>query len=429
MYRTYVHTGGNKVAHYQKRGERSFLLVVNLGYDGQGKRERRTKTIRIEDDKLLKTKKRLEDYLDHELHKFKMEVESGEYIQTGNITFGQFVVDWDKKYAKKELAKKTRLSYLEKLKNYIQPRFNNKKIKDINTMQIVNFLSDVSKPGAAASGRKEALADSTVYEIDKTMRVIFNKAVEWRVLTNSPMDGLSRPKMKKKRMRIFEDFEDIEYLIECLFKEPPFWSMFFLTSAIAGYRRGEVVALEWTDVNFDECQFKIYESIPLFEDGSPIITGTKTDDERITDMPNWYMEMLKNYKDIWDMERFAVGNKWIGGDRQFIFHNGFGKPIHPQSATTAWGRLREKYEFENIRLHDLRHTMISYLLNNEVPLFAVSKRAGHSSVKITSDIYGHENRSLGKIAVQPFEDLKPAHFDDLGNKWTTNDIFVDARKK
>ncbi|MCT2535694.1 hypothetical protein NC661_06525 [Aquibacillus koreensis] len=84
------------MASYEKRGENSWRLIVEAGYDANGKRIKRSKSIRIEDAALLKTKKRLQNYLDEELLKFKIEVEAGEYIKPEKLLFGDFVKEWEK---------------------------------------------------------------------------------------------------------------------------------------------------------------------------------------------------------------------------------------------------------------------------------------------------------------------------------------------
>lgn len=128
------------MAHYQQRGKNSFLLVVDLGRDGRGKRIRKTKTIRIEDEKLLRTKRRLEEYLNKELYKFQAEVESGEYISTKNLKFKDFVDDWMNKHAYKNLEKTTIKNYKIHLDNYIIPHFGNMNLDKIKAIHVVNFL-------------------------------------------------------------------------------------------------------------------------------------------------------------------------------------------------------------------------------------------------------------------------------------------------
>lgn len=78
----------------EKRGEKSFRLVVDIGT--KSKRKRKVKTIRIEDPTLLKTTKKLRNYLESEWYKFKTEVEAGAYITPHKRTFNMFIEDWEK---------------------------------------------------------------------------------------------------------------------------------------------------------------------------------------------------------------------------------------------------------------------------------------------------------------------------------------------
>jgi len=291
------------MASYQRRGDNSFLLVVELGNDGRGRRRKRTKTVRIEDEKLLRTTKRLNDYLMKELHKFQAEVEAGEYINPERLKFSDFVKDWEEKHAKVNLALKTHRNYSEKLKNYVLPHFGNKKLNEIKPIHVVNFLHDISQPGAAISERKEPLSDATLYEIDKTMRVVFNKAVEWQLIKKSPMNGLSRPRVRKKKMKFYEDEEVVDFM-KVMYQIDPVWRMLFITYAISGMRRGEGIALRWSDYNFEEGFIELTRSIPAFVDGKPYVKSTKTDENiRIITMPRWYMDEMEAFKVLWENEK------------------------------------------------------------------------------------------------------------------------------
>ncbi|GJI57966.1 hypothetical protein BATMR_09940 [Bacillus altitudinis] len=91
------------MASIEKRGSNSFRLVVETGYDANGKRLRKYKTIRIEDHKLLKTKRKLQEYLSDQLYQFKMEVNSGEYIEPEKLTFESFIYKWKEKSSTKRV--------------------------------------------------------------------------------------------------------------------------------------------------------------------------------------------------------------------------------------------------------------------------------------------------------------------------------------
>ncbi|MNZ44273.1 hypothetical protein D3C78_619020 [compost metagenome] len=79
----------------EKRGENTWRLTVDLGYNADGSRNRPRKPITVDDPEILSNKKKLKEYLEDELYKFKKEAESGEYIKPERISFEQFVVsEW-----------------------------------------------------------------------------------------------------------------------------------------------------------------------------------------------------------------------------------------------------------------------------------------------------------------------------------------------
>lgn len=414
------------MASYQRRGENSFLLVVEAGYDSKGIRKKKTKTIRIDDEKLLRTTKRLREHVEKELYIFQSEVESGEYINPERLMFGDFVNDWDNKHAKKNLAGKTQRNYREKLENYILPRFENKKLNEIKPIHVVNFLHDVSLPGAAISGRKKSLSDATLYEIDKTMRVVLNKAVEWQLIKNSPMEGLSRPKVRKKKMKFYEN-EEVIVFMRVMYQIESVWRMLLVTYAISGMRRGEGIALQWPDFHFDEGYIELTRSIPFFENGKPHVKSTKTDeDKRIITMPDWYMEEMKTFKEYWDDEKKMTGEEWRGGSDEYVFHSGSGIPYTPETVTGTWTKIKKSYGLKDIRLHDLRHTMITFLLNEGETILNVQERAGHSSSKITTDVYGHVTKKASKSTAERFEKFDPRQFV---NSSSTNNILSKSNNR
>ncbi|WP_121615261.1 tyrosine-type recombinase/integrase [Virgibacillus halodenitrificans] len=396
------------MASYQRRGENSFLLVVEAGYTATGKRKKRTKTIRVEDEKLLRTTKRLKDYIEKELYIFQSEVEAGQYIKPEKLKLNDFVDMWHKKHAEKILAVKTHRSYREKLDNYILPYLGHKKLEEIKPMHIVDFLDYVSQPGSAI--RTKQLSDSTIYEIDKTLRVVLNKAVEWQLLNKSPMDGLSRPKIKKKKMKYYDEDDVIQFL-QAMYKENIVWRLLFITSAISGMRRGEVVGLRWSDYYFEDGYILLTRSIPFFENGQPYIKRTKTDeDSRIITMPDWYMEEMKIFKEYWEDEKELNGDDWRGGEYDYVFHSGEGVPYTPETVTGTWAKIKNRHDLKNIRLHDLRHTMVTYLLSQGESILNVQERAGHSSSKITTDIYGHVTKKVRKTTADRFNKFDPRKF-------------------
>lgn len=405
------------MASIQKRGKNSWLLVVEVGYI-KGKRKKRTKTIHVEDPALLKTKKRLQDHLELELAKFKIEVESGEYIAPEKMKLQDFIEEWYQKFAIKNLGIKTRKEQYGLMKNHISPHIGEMRLDSIKPIHIVNFLDELEKDGSRLDGKPGGLAASTIYQIDKALRSLFDRAKEWQLIKEHPMKEMSRPRMEKKEMNFLD--EDGAYrLLAALNEIDKHWRLFFITALIGGLRRGEIVALEWKHINFEDNYIDVEQSIPLFENGQPVIKETKTGVTRKVSMPDWFMNDMQEFKEEWGREKEGAGDCWEGTDHEFVFHNGLGLPFYPTTATKRWIEFRNKYKFEGLRLHDMRHTMVALLIEEGVHLKAIQKRAGHASFKTTSDTYGHVSKKLSDSMANRFEKFNPNGF--VNNSSTTED--------
>jgi integrase len=394
------------MASFQKRGTDSFLLVVEAGYNAKGKRIRRTKTIRIKDKALLKTTKKLRDYLNDELVKFKMEVEAGEYISLDKIQLSSFIEEWKTKFAEKNLAVTTFTSYDSHIRNHIIPHFGHLRMDQIKTIQIINFLDQLTLPEARKDGRDKPLSNRSIADIYLALKSIFKKATEWKVIKENPMEGVPKPKYEKKEMLYYEE-EEAQQVIAALYKEHIMWRVYFLGAMIGGMRRGELLALEWTDILFEDGGISVTKNIPIKKNGQHMVKSTKNNKSRIIDMPDWYMDELKKYHHLWKQEKLKTGELWEGGDKQYLFHRGFGIPLYPSTPTTKWRRFVKKHDLKYIRLHDLRHTMVTLLIEAGANMKAIQKRAGHSSLKVTSDTYGHVTKKVSKVTAEQFNKFAP----------------------
>lgn len=387
------------MASIEKRGKNSYRLVVELGYDGSGKRIKKTKTVHVKNMTLAKK----------ELAKFIVEVEAGQYISPQKMSFEQFVQnEWFPKYAEKNLALTTRKKYMTHLRNHIFPVFGRRKLQDIKTLHLVTFMNDLQEKGERKDGMDGKLSGSTLFDIYKVLRSIFSRATEWKAISANPMDGVKPPKVKKREPQFYGE-DEARIVIQALYEEPIQWRLYFLGAMLGGFRRGELTALEWDDVNFEENTIVIKKSISYTENSEAVVKGTKTDEsERVVVMPDWYMRELKKLYVEWKKEKLMAGDRWEGGNHQYVFHNGFGKPYYYTTPTQRWKRFLSRHQFRYIRLHDLRHTAATLLIEAGVDLKAVQERLGHSTYKVTADIYAHVTKKMAREAANKLEKLDPA---------------------
>lgn len=395
------------MASIEKRGANSWRLVVEAGYDAQGKRIKRYKTVRIDDEALLRTTKKLRDYLNDELHKFKIEVEAGEYISPEKMTFGAFVEEWRNKYAAKELSPKTLATHMRFINLRILPVFGRKRLDQIQPFHIVRFLSDLSEEGGRLDGKDGRLSSGTIHYVYRVLKNIFSRAEEWRIIKGNPVAEVKRPKVTHKEVEVYDEIE-VAALFQALEKEPIHWRLMITLALTTGLRRGELVGLEWKHVNLEKGFIDVKQSIAMAVNGEPVITEPKTKkSKRTVSLPDSVVEDLKEYKKYIHEQLENVGDRWKGGEHFFVFSHDDGRPFYPETPYLHFRSLLKKNGLRYIRFHDLRHTSATLLINQGVHAKIISERLGHASITTTMNVYGHALQSADKEAANKFESILP----------------------
>jgi integrase len=399
------------MASIQKRGENSWLLVVEIGSAANGTRQKKTRTIRVMDEKLLKTPKRLRDHLDDELHKFKIEVEVGEYIDPSKMTFAAFAEEWREKHAKKGLSPNTLETYTLHLNNRLIPAFGHLRLDQIKPMQIVNFMHSLEQDGSRADGNGGKLSSGTIEYIYRVLKNIFNRAVDWKIIKANPMEAMKKPKVETKEVNVYDPDEAIA-LFTALESEPLRWRVMISLALTTGLRRGELLGLEWNNVKFedDQCTISVKQTLAFLKDGGFTVKDPKTKgSKREVSVPPSLIADLKALKLQAGKNRLGSGDLWEGGDRFFLFSAWeSGKPLNPSSVKTWWTRFIKRNKLKYITFHSLRHTSATLLINEGVHAKIISERLGHSNIMTTMNIYGHVLRKADQEAANKFDNiLKP----------------------
>lgn len=405
------------MANIQPRGQNSYFFTVSLGKGPDNKYIRKTKTIHVEEQM---PPKKLREYLEFEYAKFNAEVESGAYITPGKKSFVEFVDMWRENYAKSNFSPTTLAVYETHIRARLIPNFGHLKLEQIKPALILVFLKELEKPGGRRDGSEKPLDFGTIGYVYKVLRNIFSRAVEWNMIPSSPMGGIAKPLPDNdtKKQKLLQHKTNPQYYnedeaqaaIDALYKESRKWRLLIIGSMIGGFRRGELVGLEWPSIHFDESSFSIENNIPLTTNGAAIEKDPKTlSSIRTVDMPEWYMEELKLFYEEWQQEKDDLGDKWQGGERQFVFHNGVGKPYFFQHPSTWWKRFCKRHNLRYIKFHGLRHSTGTLLIEDEDAgqidslLLAIQKRLGHSRLSTTADIYVHVTKKVKKRTTGKFD--------------------------
>ncbi|WP_373231963.1 tyrosine-type recombinase/integrase [Cohnella sp.] len=385
------------MASIEKRGPNSWRFTVELGFDGEGKRIRHRKTVSGF------TKKEAEV----EMAKFITEVKTGTYFEPEKLTLMNFVEEWKVKYAQKHLETLTYRNYMFHIKNHILPYFGHLRLDQVKTLHVVSFLTDLTSPSARKDGQEKTLSSSTIQYIYRVLRNIFNIAVEWRIINYNPVADVKKPKVTTKEVSVYNE-EEVAAVFKALDSELLEWRLLITLALTMGMRRGELLALEWAQVDLQNAYLDVKQSFSLTQKGNPLIKAPKTKSSiRRISIPSSLIPDLIKLREKMIAERALLGDKWLGGDHSFVFSTTNGKAVYYSYASQWWRNFTVRHSIRYIRFHDLRHTSATLLINQGVHAKVISSRLGHANISTTMNIYGHVLQSADQSAADKMNTLLP----------------------
>lgn len=154
-----------------------------------------------------------------------------------------------------------------------------------------------------------------------------------------------------------------------------------------GLRRGELLGLRWADIDFDNGVVTVAQALSRV--GSRLVLGPpKTErSRRQVNLPREVASSLRAHRTRQAAEGLLLGDAWH--DTGLVLTTEAGAPMDPSNFRRIFDRVTTKAGLSGWRPHELRHSCASILLAQGVPLEVVSRFLGHSSIRITADVYGH----------------------------------------
>lgn len=207
------------------------------------------------------------------------------------------------------------------------------------------------------------------------------------VASYNPCTNVTIPKVEQKEKQIYTKKEVTE-ILNLLENEPLKYRTFFTLAIFSGFRKGELLGLEWKDVDFDNNIINVRRTSCYTAKKGTYTDTTKTRrSKRAIKFPQTVMDLLKKFKAEQDNEILRIGDKWVETDRLFTKWNG--EPMQNGTPYFWLGEFCEKHDLPFYGLHSFRHLFASLLVNNGVDIVTVSGALGHSTVSTTTNVYCH----------------------------------------
>jgi integrase len=307
-------------------------------------------------------------------------------------TLKSYYERYSQTYMETALRHSTRTNYESSFKVHILPELGGLRLEEITRDRVEEF---------AASLLKKGLAKDTIRLRLAALGVLFNHAIEKKVVSDNPAAKVS--KLYKQAKRVHEEIEpltaeEVSLFVESVQKHSPEHYPLFLCAMHTGLRSGELAGLQWGDVDFSGKFLTVRRNVVYSR-----VTRTKTSKNRRVDISDALLAELEALRRRRQEEWLAKGSNEIP---EWVFSNREGGKIQIGNLKTRhFHKCLERAGLRRIRFHDLRHTFASLLIQNREPLAYVKEQMGHSSIRMTVDIYGHLVPGANRQAVNQLPTL------------------------
>lgn len=327
------------------------------------------------------------------------------------ISFNDYLDYWIKEYAEVNLKETTVDNYCKKIKLYIKPDLGVYKLKSLTPAILQSFINKKFNEGFSRNTLlviKGILSGSLSYAAEPLKFIKFSPMVSVKL----PLARAVPNTETRKKEKIVITQEEFKTII----KRFPLCHSCYLPLQLAyrcGLRLGEAFAITWNDVNFDEKTLNINKQVQ-WKNKFWYFTDTKYKSDRIIDLDDIMIDILKKYKDISDRAQEHYGEHYVqlkvndlnqineveGVNINLINVRENGTYVQPRVMQHCFRVIHYDLGIKELDYHSLRHTHTTMLLNEGANVKMVQERLGHKKVEITLEIYNHVTDKMRKDAIE-----------------------------
>ncbi len=370
---------------YQQSGVWAFVVDIDRDPVGGRRRQQRRSGFR--------TKREAQRALTEVLG----EVQSGGHVASGAQTLSEWIAEWLPVMAMK--VRPTTIRDYENSLAHVTQHLGGVKLRDLRSIAIERTYAALLVEGRRYGG---GLSPKSVRNAHTALRRCLADAERHGLVARNPAALVTPPRADRPEMKTWTA-DELGAFLDHIAADRLVAA--FRLLALTGARRGEILGLRWTDIDFDGERLTISRSLTTHS-GKPVFSETKTAKSRRTvGLDPDTVTQLRSHRVRQHEERLRAGSAWT--DNGLVYCQEDGSPLHPDSVTRLFERRVRDAGLPRIRLHDLRHGWASMALLAGIHPKVVSERLGHATVGVTLDIYSHVAAGLDSDAAIQVAALVP----------------------
>lgn len=356
----------------RQRGSDSWQLRVHVGRDVETGRKRYV-------ERTFRGSKR---EADRALAALVSEAESLARVSNHGQTVERLLHEW-LDHAAPSLSPRTVLVTRGYIDSTISPQLGSIPVAKLTTQEIDRFYRRLLTVG----GPRVKYSPATIRRVHGILRRALSQGVRWGWIMRNPAAEASPPRVPVKELKPPSP-EEVARLFQLASEANPRLAMLLVLAASTGARRGELLALRWTDVDLDGKVISIERGLILA--GRELIEqGTKTHQSRRLALDDAAVELLKLHRAHMTAVAGELGVRLSSAAFLFSDSADGTEPLRPDSASRAFRTLCARAGIEGVRFHDLRHYVATRLLGAGIDIRTVAGRLGHRNASTTLNVYSH----------------------------------------
>ncbi|MCY4554889.1 MAG: site-specific integrase [Chloroflexi bacterium] len=364
----------------RQRSAGSCEIQVFLGRDVNGKRMRKTETVR---GKRADAQRRLREILS--------ELDRGITPTKTRYKLSEWLDKWMEEKIVPKGKQKTIDRYGDDIRLHIKPALGHIELTKLSPVQVQEFETNLLKSGKAAKG---------VQLVHCVLSGAMKHAQRLELVARNPVSLVSPPTAPKTEAYSPQVEQVRALLILAEELEHPLWVCIHLI-AYTGMRRGEALALEWKHVDLEKRQILVCQSLVVSKGGVLLETPKTESSWRVVDIDIRTAEILKTHR---SQQRALAAKLGTQAPEKLFSRADQASWTHPNNVMNAVRSLGKKAGCPDITLRSLRHFHATVTLQAGQSPVVVSKRIGHSNPKITMEVYAHVLPGWQQDAAEAFAD-------------------------
>ena len=307
-----------------------------------------------------------------------------------DMRFGDWIDYWYQNYSKPKLGENTRQGYECCIYKHIIPELGAIPLNELTQNDLQQFYARLKEGGRLRFTEEhgKGLSDRMVRACHANCSMALNRAVADGLIRVNPASDCKLPPKKSKEMQVLTKEEMRRFLLQA--KEEGYYELFLLELS-TGLRRGELLALQWADLNFETGELRVDKQV-YRANGKLTVSEPKTKASvRTVILPPSVLNMLMQYKQ-------NTHSRWLFPSR--IKDDA---PLDPASCRKKLQVILERSGCKRVRFHDLRHTFCASCLEHGMDVKTLSSVIGHESVATTLDIYAHTTDAMRQDAADSID--------------------------